>query len=233
MCYIFRWRLIFFKQFAMTLLERRWACETEVFMHVHCFCLSAFCRGNETGKFLGSLKIQHCRCMTIASLCQHYLESCGLYMAISSQAVACGSSTAFKEWCLVFFLIVASAVDCPTWSTTPPRSTSMRGSGDSSVVSSWLKGFGFEPCRSGGRIFFSRVNFLRWLLFRHPFHPRVTAVAHKRSQPFCQKCRWQITATETRMHLTYVALHEVTWCMVVWCTQNAPRRQQFHVAPAM
>ena len=22
------------------------------------------------------------------------------------------------------------------------------------------------------------------------------------------------------MHLTYVALHEVTWCMVVWCTQN-------------
>ena len=25
-----------------------------------------------------------------------------------------------------------------------------------------------------------------------------------------------------------VALHEVTWCMVVWCTQNAPRRQQFH-----
>ena len=31
----------------------------------------------------------------------------------------------------------------------------------------------------------------------------------------------------------YVALHEVTWCMVVWCTQNAPRRQQFHVAPAM
>ena len=35
------------------------------------------------------------------------------------------------------------------------------------------------------------------------------------------------------MHLTYVALHELTWCMVVWCTQNAPRWQQFHVAPAM
>ena len=26
-------------------------------------------------------------------------------------------------------------------------------------------------------IFFSRVNFLCWLLFRYPFHPRVTAVA--------------------------------------------------------
>ena len=25
------------------------------------------------------------------------------------------------------------------------------------------------------------------------------------------------------MHLTYVALHEVTWCMVVWCTQNLLR----------
>ena len=33
------------------------------------------------------------------------------------------------------------------------------------------------------------------------------------------------------MHFTYVALHEVIWCMVVWCTQNAPRRQQLHVAP--
>ena len=50
---------------------------------------------------------------------------------------------------------------------------------------------GSNPFRSGGRIFFSRVNFLCWLLFRYPFHPRVTAVACKRS---CQKCRWQVTA---------------------------------------
>ena len=35
------------------------------------------------------------------------------------------------------------------------------------------------------------------------------------------------------MSLMGVALHEVTWCMVVWCTQNTPRWQQFHVAPAM
>ena len=51
-----------------------------------------------------------------------------------------------------------------------------------------------SPCRSSGRIFFSRVNFLCWLLFRYLFHPRVTAVARKRSQSFCQKCRWQVTA---------------------------------------
>ena len=53
---------------------------------------------------------------------------------------------------------------------------------------------GSNPCWSGGRIFFSRVDFLCWLLFRYPFHPRVTAVARKRSRSFCQKRRWQVTA---------------------------------------
>ena len=53
---------------------------------------------------------------------------------------------------------------------------------------------GANPCRSDGRIFFSRVSFLCWLLFRYPFHPRVTAVARKRPRSFCQKCRWQVTA---------------------------------------
>ena len=42
--------------------------------------------------------------------------------------------------------------------------------------------------------FFSMVDFLCWLLFRYPFHPRVTAVTRKRSRSFCQKCRWQVTA---------------------------------------
>ena len=53
---------------------------------------------------------------------------------------------------------------------------------------------GSNPCWNGGRIFFSRVNFLCWLLFRYPFHPRVTTVARKKSRSFCQKCRWQVTA---------------------------------------
>ena len=72
-----------------------------------------------------------------------------------------------------------------------------RGAG----IAQWLerrtrdwKVAGSNPCWSGGRIFFSRVDFLCWLLFRYPFHPRVTAVARKRSRPFCQKCRWQVTA---------------------------------------
>ena len=55
---------------------------------------------------------------------------------------------------------------------------------------------GSNPCWNGGRIFFSRVDFLCWLLFRYPFHPRVTTVARKKSRSFCQKCRhlWQVTA---------------------------------------
>ena len=51
-----------------------------------------------------------------------------------------------------------------------------------------------NPCRSGGRIFFSKVDFLRWLLFWYLFHPHVTAVACKRSWSICQKCRWPVTA---------------------------------------
>ena len=45
-----------------------------------------------------------------------------------------------------------------------------------------------------GRIFFFRVNLLCWLLFWYLFHPCVTAVEckTKRSQPFGQKCRWQL-----------------------------------------
>ena len=53
-----------------------------------------------------------------------------------------------------------------------------------------------NPCRSGGRIVFSGVSFLFWLLFRYPFHPSVTAVARKRSRSFCQKGRKQVTAED-------------------------------------
>ena len=56
------------------------------------------------------------------------------------------------------------------------------------------KVMGSNPGGSGRRSFFSRVNILCWLLFWYPFHPRVTC---KRSQSFCQKCRWQVTAKHT------------------------------------
>ena len=77
------------------------------------------------------------------------------------------------------------------------KSSHPRGAG----IAQWLerrtrdrKVAGSNPCWSGGRIFFSRVNFLCWLLFRYPFHPRVTAVTRKRPRSSCQKCRWQVTA---------------------------------------
>ena len=53
---------------------------------------------------------------------------------------------------------------------------------------------GSNLCRSGGIIFFPSVDFLCWLLFRYPFHPRVIAVARKRSRSICQRCRWKVTA---------------------------------------
>ena len=54
-----------------------------------------------------------------------------------------------------------------------------------------------SPSRSGGRIFFSRINFLCWLLFWYLFHPCVTVVAHKKPLSFSQKRRWQVTAMQT------------------------------------
>ena len=94
---------------------------------------------------------------------------------------------------------------------------------------------GLSPCKSCRRIFFSRGNFLCWHLFRYLFHPRVTAVACKRSRSFCQKCRWQVTAKHT------CTLHMWLWmkwrselvhgCML--CTELAQRRQQFRIVPAM
>ena len=94
---------------------------------------------------------------------------------------------------------------------------------------------GSSPGRSDGRILFSRVSFLCWFLFRYPFHPGVTAVARKKSWSFCQKCRWQISAKHTCILRMWLRIkchcNLVHGCMVY--TELAPRRQRFHVAPAM
>ena len=91
---------------------------------------------------------------------------------------------------------------------------------------------GSNLCRSGGRIFFSRVNLLCWLLFRYPFHSPVT---RKRSRSFRQKCRWQVTAKHA--YTLPMRLWMKQHCKLVhgWMvyTELAPRRQQFHVTPAM
>ena len=67
-------------------------------------------------------------------------------------------------------------------------------------IACWLKHLTHDrkvassnPGRSGGRIFFSKVDCVLTLI-RCPFHSRVTAVARKRPRSFRQKCRWQVTA---------------------------------------
>ena len=64
----------------------------------------------------------------------------------------------------------------------------------------WKVG-GSNPCWNGGRIFFSRVDFLCWLLFRYPFHPRVTTVARKKSRSFCQSAGGRL---QLNTHTPYV-----------------------------
>ena len=79
---------------------------------------------------------------------------------------------------------------------------------------------GSSPRRSGGIIFFSRVNFLCWLLFRYPFHTLVAANVAKYSGG-----RLQLITHWCTLH--YVCVFEwsdtVNWCMVERCTQNLRR----------
>ena len=83
------------------------------------------------------------------------------------------------------------------------------GRGCSSVAESRSRNQISGPISDGssGAIFFSSVNFLRWFIFRSPFHPRVPSVARKRPRSFCQKLRWQITATQALS----VAKRESEW----------------------
>ena len=108
-----------------------------------------------------------------------------------------------------------------------------RGSGDSSVVRephSWLKGRGFESLQERREIFFSRVNFLCWLSFLYPFHPRVTGVKDHGHSAKSAGGRLQLN-THTPYVCGFAWSDMVHGCMVY--TELAPRWLQFHVAPAM
>ena len=112
-----------------------------------------------------------------------------------------------------------------------------QGVGIAQWLECWIhyqKVAGLSPCRSGARIFFSRVNFPCWLLFWYPFQPRVTAVACQRSWSFCEKCRWQVTAKHT--YTLRMWLHIKWHCKLVHVcivyTEPVLRWWQFHMAPA-
>ena len=56
-----------------------------------------------------------------------------------------------------------------------------------------MKGCEFESRQDRRENFLLQSQLCVLTLIRCPFHPRVTAVAHKRPRSFCQKCRWQVT----------------------------------------
>ena len=67
---------------------------------------------------------------------------------------------------------------------------------DSLVVrapDSWLKGHEFESRQEWQENFLLQSQLYVLTRFQCPFHPHVTAVAHKSPLSFCQKCRWQVT----------------------------------------
>ena len=81
-----------------------------------------------------------------------------------------------------------AALGTPTSISTAPGFSGWCSTNWGVGIAQWLerrtcdrKVAGSNPCRSGGRIFFSRVNFLCWLLFWYVFHPCVTTVA-------CTRC---------------------------------------------
>ena len=61
---------------------------------------------------------------------------------------------------------------------------------------------------------------LCWFSFGYLFHPLVTTVAYKRSKPFCQKCKWQVTAKHTWTLRMWLWSGTVNWCIIVWCAEN-------------
>ena len=55
------------------------------------------------------------------------------------------------------------------------------------------KGCEFESRQERRENFLLQSRLCVLTLIRGPFHPRVTAVAHKKSRSFCQQFRWQVT----------------------------------------
>ena len=98
------------------------------------------------------------------------------------------------------------------------------GSGDSSVVRASdlrLKGPGFESWQEQQENFLLQGQLSVLTLISVSVPPHVSAVAHKRSRSFCQKCRWQVTAKHTYTLLMWLWMKwHCNWCMVEWCTQN-------------
>ena len=74
---------------------------------------------------------------------------------------------------------------------------------------SWSEGCKFKFRQERQENFLLQCLLCVLTLIQCPFHPRVTAVVHKRPWSFCQKCRWQVNLSthtpltqQTRIGLT-------------------------------
>ena len=85
----------------------------------------------------------------------------------------------------------------------------------------WLKGCGFESPQERGENFLLQGQ-LSVLTLISVFVP---PPCYRSSTSFGKNAGGRL---QLNTHAPYVI-----WCMVVWCTQNAPRWQLFRVAPAM
>ena len=73
------------------------------------------------------------------------------------------------------------------------------------ALDSWSKGCEFQSWQKRCENFILQSQLCVLTLIWCPFHPRITAAAHKMPQSFCQKCRWQVTPK----HYTHLWPNEV------------------------
>ena len=104
---------------------------------------------------------------------------------------------------------------------------------DSSVVralDSLSKGHWFESRQKRRQIFIFLLFYFHFGIRSNPVLPQwhVKDPGH-----FAKSAGGRLRLNTHAPYVCGFAWSDVTRCMVVWCTRNAPRRQQFQVAPVM
>jgi len=148
------------------------------------------------------------------------------FPSVNPYVISCPCSKTFCALHEVFNTNWSSPHDSRSPQHLVHYSMENRNSSAVRVLDLWLQGHGFvswQEWRENG-LLQGQISALT-LIFSICFTSPVTAVAHKRFWSFCPKCRWQVTAEHASTLHTQLCMKRHD--MVVWCTQNAPRRQQF------
>ena len=93
-------------------------------------------------------------------------------------------------------------------------------------IAQWLEcrtGRGFESLQERWENFLLQGQISVLTFISVLFNPHVTAVAHKRSRSFCQRCRWQVTAKHAyTLHILWMMWHGAWFYGVhITCTETA------------